>query len=147
MVAFLERANIHLLSDAYTVIDDRLVLVGRLDRSAIGGYGKTKRKELSEFFVRENPDLPVIVMDHNPARIGEYTTQADLILCGHTHQGQLFPANWITNRMYTVDYGHYQEKADRPHVIVTSGVGTWGMPMRVGTNCEMVTIRLAEKRV
>ena len=141
MVSFLEQANIKLLNDAYTVIDDRLVLVGRLDRSPIGGYGAGKRKELSEFFTRENPDLPVIVMDHNPARVDDYTDEADLILCGHTHQGQVFPGNLITGMMYTVDYGYYQKNADSPHVIVTSGVGYWGMPIRVGTDCEIVTIR------
>lgn len=45
--------------------------------------------------------------------------------------------------MYTVDYGYYQKDTQSPHVIVTSGVGTWGMPMRVGTNCEIVTIRFS----
>lgn len=143
MVSFLKKANIRLLNDAYTVIDDRLVLVGRLDRSPIGGYGEEKRQELSEFFTRDSPDLPVIVMDHNPANVDSYTTEADLILCGHTHQGQVFPGNLITSLMYTVDYGYYQKNAESPHVIVTSGVGYWGMPMRVGTNCEIVTIRFA----
>ena len=140
MMDFLEQANIHLLNDAYTVIDERLVLVGRLDGSAIGGYGDMERKPLSDFFIREDPSLPVIVLDHNPANIHEYSTEADLILCGHTHKGQIFPANIVTDLMYTVDYGYYQENAQSPHVIVTSGVGAWGMPMRVGTNCEIVTI-------
>ena len=140
MKAFLEQANIRLLDDASTVIDDRLVLVGRLDGSAIGGYADAKRKPLSEFFLREDLSLPVIVMDHNPSHIDEYTTEADLILSGHTHKGQVFPGNLITNGMYTVDYGYYQKDADSPHVIVSSGVGTWGMPIRVGSNCEIVTI-------
>lgn len=118
--------------------------MGRLDGSGIGGYGGIERKELSEFFTREDPELPVIVMDHNPANIGEYTKEADLILCGHTHKGQIFPANLITKLMYTVDYGYYRKNTDSPHVIVTSGVGTWGMPMRVGTNCEIVTIRFVD---
>lgn len=143
MKAFLERANIRLLDDASTVIDDRLVLVGRLDGSAIGGYADAKRKPLSEFFLREDLSLPVIVMDHNPSHIDEYTTEADLILSGHTHKGQVFPGNLITNGMYTVDYGYYQKDADSPHVIVSSGVGTWGMPIRVGSSCEIVTIHFS----
>ncbi len=141
MVDFLEQADIHLLSDSYTVIDDRLVLVGRLDGAAIGGYGDRARKPLADFFAREDTSLPVIVLDHNPANIHEYSTEADLILCGHTHKGQIFPGNLFTNWMYTVDYGYYRKDAQSPHVIVTSGVGTWGMPMRVGTDCEIVTIR------
>jgi predicted MPP superfamily phosphohydrolase len=141
MKDFLNRANIRLLDDAYTLIDNRLVLVGRLDSHAIGGYGTQSRKELSGFFTREDFSLPVIVLDHNPANIGEYTTEADLILCGHTHRGQVFPGSLLTNRIFTVDYGYYRKDPQHPHVIVTSGVGSWGMPMRVGTNCEIVTIR------
>lgn len=141
MVSFLEQANINLLQDEYTVIDDRLVLVGRLDASPIGGYGGITRKELSEFFTLEDPTLPVIVLDHNPANIHSYSSDADLILSGHTHKGQVFPANLITNAMYTVDHGYYRKDAQSPHVIVTSGVGTWGMPMRVGSDCEIVTVR------
>jgi predicted MPP superfamily phosphohydrolase len=86
--------------------------------------------------------MPVIVMEHNPARIGEYGGEVDLILAGHSHRGQMFPGSLITRAMFAVDYGHYQKDADSPHVIVTSGVSTWGPPMRVGTNSEIVVITL-----
>lgn len=143
MTEFLEQADIHLLNDKYTVIDDRMILVGRLDSAAIGGYGDKKRKSLSEFFTREDDSLPVIVLDHNPANIDEYTSEADLILCGHTHRGQIFPGNLITKLMYTVDYGYYRKDSQSPQVVVSSGVGVWGMPMRVGTNCEIVTVNFS----
>jgi len=142
MVSFMEKANINLLRDEYVVIDERLVLVGRLDSSPIGGYGTEKRKELSEYLKDENSDLPVVVLDHNPSNIHTYTNEVDLILCGHTHKGQLFPAGLITGMMYTVDYGYYQKDAQSPRVIVTSGIGYWGMPMRVGTNSEIVSIKI-----
>ena len=141
MEAFLADANITLLQDSYTIIDERLVLVGRLDGSPIGAFGEKKRQELSSFFTREDASLPVIVLDHNPARIDEYGIEADLILCGHTHKGQVFPGSLMTNALYTVDYGYYQKDANSPQVIVTSGVGSWGMPMRVGSDCEIVTIQ------
>jgi hypothetical protein len=86
--------------------------------------------------------MPVIVMEHNPAHIGEYGKEVDLILAGHTHKGQAFPGSLVTRAMYTVDYGYYQKDTDSPHVIVTSGAGTWGTPMRVGTNNEIVSIVL-----
>lgn len=140
MRAFLEACGIRALNDAYTVIDERLVLVGRLDAAPIGSYAGLKRKALEEFFVRENAALPVIVMDHNPANIEEYTHAADLILSGHTHKGQIFPGSLITDLLYTVDHGHYQKDPDSPHVVVTSGVGYWGLPMRVGTDSEIVRI-------
>ena len=143
MVEFLDLANIQLLNDESVIIDGRMILIGRLDASPIGGYGDQKRKELSKIFTKEDPSMPVIVLDHNPANIHEYDREADLILCGHTHKGQIFPGNLFTNLMYTVDYGYYQKDDESPHVIVSSGVGSWGMPMRVGTNCEIVTIQIS----
>ena len=145
MTDFLSKANIKLLSEEYTVIDNRLVLIGRLDSAPIGKYDGVARKKVSDFFKVTDPSMPVIVMDHNPANIDEYSGDIDLILSGHTHKGQIFPANLVTKMIYTVDYGHYQKDSNSPHVIVSSGVGYWGMPMRVGTDCEIVSIQISSK--
>lgn len=140
MQEYLTRCNIGVLKDEYTVLSDKLVLAGRLDGSPIGGYNGPKRQPLN--LEGADPSLPVVVMDHNPAHIGEYGPEVDLILSGHTHKGQIFPGGLITNRMYTVDYGYYRAGEQSPQVIVSSGVGAWGMPMRVGTDCEIVKISL-----
>ena len=140
MQEFFRRANVTLLNDEYVIIDNRLVLVGRLDASPIGGYGDVERKELSEFFTASDETLPVIVLDHNPKHIDTYGTEVDLVLSGHTHNGQIFPATLVTELTYTVDHGYYRADKDSPHVIVTSGVGYWGMPLRVGTDSEIVSI-------
>lgn len=142
MVNFLERSNIHVLNDDYTVIDDRLILVGRLDPSPIGGYGDIARSGVDHLFKEVDSALPVVVMDHTPSNLSQYGEEVDVILAGHTHKGQVFPGNLITNLVFEVDYGYYQKDDKSPHVIVSSGVGTWGMPMRVGTNNEIVSIQL-----
>ena len=142
----MRRANINNLKDQAITVDERFVLVGRVDASPIGGYGngEVKRNEnLDEILHGTNSELPVVVMDHNPARADGYGNEVDLILCGHTHRGQVFPGSLITGLMYTVDYGHYQKDANSPHVVVSSGVGTWGLPMRVGSDCEVVRVRLS----
>ena len=141
MTDFWARANIRLLADEHTIIDGRLVLAGRLDAFPIGGFGNQSRQPWKEPFSDEA--LPVVVMDHNPANVHNYGSEVDLLLCGHTHRGQVFPANLITDSMYAVDHGYDPGDSQRPHVIVTSGVGTWGMPMRVGTDCEIVSIRFS----
>ena len=141
MVDFLDSANVQLLNDTCTVIDDRLLLVGRLDGTPIGGIGDLPRRtDLETVLSGGDLTLPVVVMDHNPSHVEDYSQPVDLVLCGHTHQGQLFPANIITDLLYAVDYGHYEK--DGVQAIVTSGAGTWGMPMRVGTQCEIVSITL-----
>ncbi len=142
LVKFLERSNVSVLNDESVVIDNRFVLAGRLDETPIGGYGGLKRAETADVLGKTDGSLPVIVMEHNPAHIDEYEDKVDLIVSGHTHKGQLFPFNIITNLMYTVDYGHYRKDDNSPHVVVTSGVGTWGMPMRVGSHNEIVVVTL-----
>lgn len=142
MLDFLKRSNIKVLNDEHVVIDERLVLIGRLDSSPIGGFGNMNRKDLAEVMTGIDTNLPIVVMDHNPANIGEYGNESDLVLAGHTHRGQIFPGNLFTRIMFVVDYGYYRKDSNSPHVVVTSGVGTWGMPMRVGTNCEIVSIEL-----
>jgi len=139
IVNFIEKSNIHLLNDEHIVIDNKFVLIGRKDSSPIGEQG-TSRGDISGIFNKIDKKLPVIVMDHQPANMIEYGNEVDLIVSGHTHQGQIFPANLITNAMFTVDYGYYQKDKDSPQVIVTSGVGTWGPPLRIGTNSEIVQI-------
>lgn len=144
MVSFLEKSNIRALTDEYVIIDERLVLIGRLDASPIGTYGYAERKKLSSYYQCEDETLPVIVLDHNPIDVESYANETDLILSGHTHRGQLFPAGIITNLMFTVDYGYYQKDENSPHVIVTSGIGYWGIPMRVGTDSEIVSIKITK---
>ena len=142
MISFLEQGNIKLLNDEYVIIDERLALFGRVEPSPIGGFGELKRKDITEIIASLDTNMPVVVMDHSPSNIEQYGGEVDLVIAGHTHKGQIFPFNLITNAIFVVDYGHYQKDADSPHVIVTSGVGTWGMPMRVGTNSEIVSILL-----
>jgi uncharacterized protein len=58
---------------------------------------------------------------------------------GHTHRGQIFPLSYITKRMYHgFDYGLKQFK--KMWMYTSSGVGTWGPPLRLGTRSEVVLV-------
>lgn len=141
IVNFIDKSNIKLLNDEHVVIDNQFVVVGRRDSSPIGDQGHA-RAVTSEVMSNIDTTMPVIVMDHQPTNMIQYGDDVDLILSGHTHQGQVFPANLITNAMFTVDYGHYQKNQNSPNVIVTSGAGTWGPPLRIGTNSEIALIKV-----
>jgi len=65
-----------------------------------------------------------------------------LQLCGHTHGGQFPPASWITSRVYG-RYVHGLHRFGRLLVFTSWGVGTWGPPLRVGTNPEIVLVTFA----
>jgi raw score 6.06 len=45
--------------------------------------------------------------------------------------------------MYRLDYGH--EKIGTPHFFVTSGYGFWGIPMRLGSQSEVIIIDVKGK--
>lgn len=139
MLEFLEAANVRVLMDEAVVIDERFVLVGRRDSSPIGSHGEGR---MSVTGLPEDHDLPVIVMDHQPGNIRQYGTETDLILCGHTHRGQLFPFGLITDTLFEVDYGYYRADEMAPQVIVTSGAGTWGPAMRTASDSEVVEINI-----
>jgi len=148
MVEFVRGSGVTLLMEETAVADSplgRIALVGRLDPSPIGGYGDLRRKPTKELFAEVEelaPGLPVIVLDHTPPRLAKYAGKADLVVSGHTHKGQVFPNSVLTRFLYEVDYGHARKEPDGPHIVVTSGAGLWGMPLRVGSSNEIVEIVL-----
>ena len=138
MRELLRDAGIRTLEDEAVLINDSFYLAGRRDYSSEKKSGKT-RKSPQELVQGLDPEKPLIVMDHQPRELQELADAGvDLDLCGHTHDGQLFPANIVTGLIWENAYGH-QKTGDMDH-IVTSGAGIFGPYMRVGTKSEIVKI-------
>lgn len=138
MDVFLEKAGITLLRDESVLIDDAFYLYGRPDYER-PGRGITSRKTPEEITRDLNTDKPVIVIDHEPRELSELSDAGvDLDLCGHTHDGQIFPVNLITNLVWENSCGYLQKGS--MHNIVTSGVGVFGPNMRVATKSEICMI-------
>ena len=138
MEQLLRDANIHLLTDEAELIDDKFYVVGRNDSSRTHKLGGQR---LSPAQLTKDLDLnkPVIFIDHQPKQLQETADAgADLDLCGHTHDGQIFPGNLFIHLFWENSFGYL--KKDKMHNIVTSGVGVWEPDMRVGTNCEICPI-------
>ncbi len=94
------------------------------------------------------PDtIPRLLLSHNPdvAEIIDRKTRVDLVLSGHTHGGQgnvpFFTAKYLPTR-YGDKYLEGLCKGPRCPVIVTSGVGISGIPMRLGAPPDIGIIRL-----
>lgn len=90
--------------------------------------------------LRLNPGEASILLNHMPSRLPIVERAGvSLQLSGHTHVGQLFPFNWFTRHVFgKFTYG--LQRFGRLQVYTSSGAGTWGPPMRVGTNPEIVLI-------
>ena len=140
MDKFLEKAGITLLRDEYTLIDNSFYLYGRPDYER-PGRGIDERKSPQEITADMDLSLPVLVIDHEPRELQELADAGvDADLCGHTHDGQLFPGNLTIKLMWENACGYL--KKDNMHSIVTSGVGLFGPNMRVGTKSEICDIMI-----
>ena len=85
--------------------------------------------------------LPVLVIDHEPRELQDLAgAGVDMDLCGHTHDGQVFPGN-IMIRFFWENACGYLKKGNM-HNIVTSGVGLFGPNMRVGTKSEICDVNI-----
>lgn len=137
---YLKAAGVTVLHDDLECVADSFYLIGREDISGTNMRGH-KRKDLASLMLGVNKNMPIIVLDHQPSQLDEPLTQGvDIQLSGHTHQGQLFPVQFITNKIFKNDYGYTCK--DNLQVIVSSGYGTWGPPMRVGNKPEIVDITI-----
>jgi len=85
-------------------------------------------------------DRASILLTHAPQglRISE-EEGISLQLAGHTHGGQLFPFTWIVSRVWG-PFAYGLKRLGNLLVYTSSGAGTWGPPMRVGTTPEIVLI-------
>jgi predicted MPP superfamily phosphohydrolase len=136
---FLKENGIKVLRDSAELINGSFYLIGREDRS-ISNFTNKKRKPLTEIIKDVNENLPVIILDHTPSGLDEVVNKADLQLSGHTHHGQMFPLNLITNLVYEVSWGYLVK--GNTQFYVTCGVGTWGPPVRLGSSSEIVNLKI-----
>jgi uncharacterized protein len=85
-------------------------------------------------------EQPSILLSHAPHAL-PIPEQAgiSLQLSGHTHGGQFFPFTWFTRRIFG-EYTYGLKRFGNMMVYTTTGAGTWGPPMRLGTQPEIVLI-------
>lgn len=129
------------LQEAAVRVADAFVLMGRRDPSSL--EKGERRLPIPDILAREGLDdsLPIILLDHQPAHL-EQAEEAGvaLQLSGHTHAGQIFPLDIVNRWVWELNWGNLRKGATQYYV--TSGVGTWGPPVRVGSRPEIVRLNL-----
>ena len=133
-----EEAGITVLRDNYIKLANAFYVIGRDDP----GHGRRERKEISELMTGVDSSYPIILLDHQPIDLGAVQeSNIDLQLSGHTHRGQVFPSQLITGKIFELDWGLL--KKDDYHLVVSSGYGTWGPPLRIGNHPEVVSVKFS----
>ncbi len=130
---FFDRSGITVLRDSSVIFDNSFILTGRND-------SHTRNRKSVEELLRSVPDsLPLILVDHRPTEIEQVgRTRTDIQFSGHTHNGQLFPINLITKRVYKLSWGH--RTLGNTHFFVSSGIRLWGPPVRTTGKSEIIVV-------
>ena len=82
-----------------------------------------------------------LLLVHKPSIWEGAQEFTDLMLSGHTHNGQIFPFNFLVRMQFKTVYGLFKEKQSR--LFVSSGSGTWGPRMRIGTQNEILQVQIS----
>ena len=87
------------------------------------------------------PECFKVLMYHRPLGWeAAVDSGINLMLCGHTHNGQIFPFNWLVRQQFQKVRGLHTR--DNCHLYVSPGTGTWGPAMRLGSRNEITCIDL-----
>ena len=108
-----------------------------------------------------DPDMFTILMYHQPEGAEAAATAGiDLMLSGHTHNGQIWPFNWVVRSRFPYLKGlHEIEIKDigklglssgpaikrTMFLNISTGSGTWGPPMRLGSRNQIILIQLKKQ--
>jgi len=130
----LQENHIVALKDEMVELRNDLVLVGREDKSH-------KRQNVESILSKVDSSKYIILIDHQPV---EYENNSrlgiDLMLSGHTHAGQVFPAGYFIRWLHLADLWYGYKRENSMDAIVTSGLAGWGYPIRTQENSEYVII-------
>jgi len=138
--AAIRAGGVRILQDEAVLVADSFYVAGRKDPTSVPRGGA--RAPLSEILKGLDRSRPVILLDHQPVHLEEAAAAGiDLQLSGHTHNGQVFPINLINKGIYELNWGLL--KKGPTWIYVTSGAGTWGPPVRLGSTSEIVLFEIS----
>lgn len=124
------------------VLEQGLQIIGVHDRQ-----GLPREVTLDSILEKLSYDRtqPTILMYHTPVEWEAARKHGvDLMLSGHTHNGQIFPFTLLVRAFFKYIKGLYQEGEQYLHV--SPGTGTWGPPMRLGSHNQITLLTLTSKQ-
>lgn len=138
---FFDSIKFRVLKDDFVVIDSTFIVAGRDDSSKVRFTG-LNRKTLREILApAKSQGMPIFLLDHQPFNLSEAANEnISFQFSGHTHNGQFIPINLITNLIYEVSWGY--KKIKNTHYYISCGVGTWGPPVRIGSDSELIVLNV-----
>ena len=139
VVPLLEETGVRVLRNNSVHIDG-LQLIGIDDADDVHQVGR----ELANIAL--DPQCFKVLLYHRPLGWDSAVKAGiDLTLSGHTHNGQIFPFNWLVKQQFKLITGLHRRGHCR--LYVSPGTGTWGPMMRLGSRNEITCIDLVTSRL
>ena len=134
----LTRNNVQVMIDDVAMITDGICLIGREDRSV------RSRRSMQELMEGIDPSVYTIVLDHQPHDFeAQREAGVDLVLCGHTHGGQMFPVGLLGEWSGANDKTYGLEVRDGTTYIVNSGISDWAIRFKTAAIAEFGVIDIS----
>ena len=135
----IKKNDIQILEDDTAVINDEVVLIGRADR----GYGNENRQTIFDLTSKLDKKQEWVVLDHQPADYENVKKAGcDIILSGHTHAGQIWPAGLFASLFHFDELNYGKIQRENLNAVVTSGIAGWGYPIRTEKHSEYVVLNI-----
>lgn len=132
----LKAQNIHVLEDQVYQVNSEICVAGRKDV-------QVKRKGIRDVVGDTPKDSFLLLLDHQPEDLKENKKAGvDLQLSGHTHAGQIWPTGQMGALLGITELNYGYQRDGEYQVVVSSGIGGWGYPIRTGGHSEYVVITL-----
>jgi predicted MPP superfamily phosphohydrolase len=142
-IDFYKRLGITMLADSLIELDNKICIIG------LNYRGNNEKRPIDSLLRFKTKDLPILLLDHAPYCLEEaYKNKIDVQFSGHTHYGQIWPLNYITEAMYDIAWGY--KKIDDTYIFVSCGVQDailpgrqdLSIPVRIGSVSEIMEINI-----
>ncbi|MDB0034304.1 metallophosphoesterase [Alphaproteobacteria bacterium] len=128
-----KKQNINILNNQ-SVTEEGINIIGLSDNLS-------KNDKIKKFESLFKSDCFNLLLVHQPSIWNSLKEKAHLTLSGHTHNGQIFPFNFIVKIQFPQIYGIYSYLKN--YLYVSSGASTWGPKIRIGSKNEILNIELS----
>jgi predicted MPP superfamily phosphohydrolase len=138
-MALVQVAGLHVLHNCWTEVYPGVVLAGVDDLTT--WYREGRDGDPVSQALTARPPGAAILLSHTTWKADEAARMGvGLMLCGHTHGGQIWPFGYLIRLRYPLLAGRYD--INGMTVIVCRGTGTWGPRMRLWHPGEILRITL-----
>ncbi len=135
----MEESGFNVLRNRWVQVESGLIIAGVDDLGRRHSAGRNH--DLVIQTVEGRPEGATILLSHTPSQIEQAAESGvDLMLCGHTHAGQIWPFGYIVRLAYPLLEGFHMVR--EMSLIISRGTGTWGPRMRLWKTGEILRITL-----